>query len=529
MDENERNEWAEERDMAPEEMGEEVFDEADSEEALEKEEEISEETPEEEAPDETSEEASEEGNADEISEEDSEEGNPDEIPEEAPDAAAQPLKLGVGAVLAMVGVVVLAFVMLVPAIWNARLTAPAVKGLALEAARRCNGAASAYSDLLMLEQETAAWGAENFSFGEEPAFSTASYALKRFVPLVYKLDGLLAAHEMASQYVPKDARVPLRLRRLLERMEPLDAIDENIQASLSPAITEVDLNGNPVNDEQAQLLFWMEAVRAAREKDKAKDRKLFYDSRELNYAAAIDVTSDDVGRLLAALKKEAGSEPWMYENVEIMRAWKMEDFATMAEGFAARLKRSRDEDSSLVARAKALYLSGDKAQAEKLIKKYGKGRTLGNMAALRAELLLREGKYKEAIAICDEAIAKGAAMTEEMTEPLENGGGIMEAVAQKAAALLLQGKTQEAYTLLDETAAAPYGAISQNYLCMMLAAAILAEDTETVQGLAMYMQQRGYTLPAGIFEMETSPEGIMQNVRLLKTIKEICTEGWGGF
>ena len=463
------------------------------------------------------------------------EAGPEGIFEEAAETAPQAIKVGAGAVLAVIGVAVLAVIALAPALMNTRLAMPAVKGIAMETARRYSAAAAAYNELLTLDEEVAAWGAENFAFSEGPAFSTGGYAYKRFVLLINKLDGLLYAHETASQYLPAGVRAPLRLRKLLEQMEAAnpDAINETIGANLDPAINEIDPNTKQyTHDEKERAAFVLEAVREAREKDGAKERKLLYDSIELSYAASLDITSDDVGRMLAALKTAAGSEPWMYERAEIARAREMEDYAVMAEIFARRFGRNRDDDDALAGQAKALYLSGDEARAEKLMKKYGRGRTMGYMAALKAELLLREGKYEEAVEVCDDATARGVAMKEDMAAPLANGSGIMEAVAQKAAALMLQGKAREALDLLNETAEAPYGEMGQNYLCAMLAAAVLAEDTETSQGMAMYMQQSGYTLPAGVFnvEMSMSPEGgFGLDVQLLKTIEEIYTEGWGGF
>jgi len=446
----------------------------------------------------------------------------EECTEELPAPAAQPTKIGAGAVLALLCACLLTLAALVPAWQYTKLAIPAVRGVAMERVRRCYSAAEAYNELLYLEQEVAAWGAENFSFGDLPAFATGDFAIERFVPLINELDGLRSAYEAAFEYLPEGPRRPLRVRRLLERIKSLDDMYESIDANLDPAAKETDATGRPALDQLARAQFLLEATQAARAQDKAaQDRALLYDAIELNFAVSIDVSSKDVGRRLAALKKAAGSEPWMYEQAELMRAREADDFPALAGAFARRFARNRDDVVSLTGQAKALHLDGQRAKAERIIKKYSRGQTEGYMQALRAELLIREGNYQEAIDVCDKVIAKGVAMTEDMATPKANGGGIMEAVAQKGAALLFLGKAQEAHALLGGAMDAPFGEPGQGFMGAALAAAVLAEDGEAAQMLAMTMQQYGYSLSPEIFKIET--EMIEQELEALK--EEYLEEG----
>jgi len=491
----------------------------------------------------------------------------EEALEEFSEVAPQATKIGAGAWLALIAVCLLAAAALVPAWQYTRLAVPAARGVFMESAGRCNSAASAYNELRYLEQEVAEWGAENFAFGELPAFATGDFAIERFVPLIYKLDGLLSAYEAASQHLQEGPVRPLRVRRLLARIAPLDEMNQLIGENLDPAANEMNpATGQPAHDQQARARFLLEATQAARAKDEAaKDRALLYDAIELNFAVSLDAGSKETERRIAALKKAAGSEPWMYEGAQLMRARATDDFSVLAEVFASKFARNREDYESLTGQAKALHLGGETAKAGRIIKKYSRGQTEGFMQALRAELLIREGKYQEAIDICDKVIATGKVMNE-MTAPSARGSGIMGAVAQKGAALLCLDRAQEAHDLFSGAMEAPFGEPGQAFMGATLAAAILAGDDEAAQMQAMIMQQYGYTVSKDIFEIET--ERIEQELEALKeeyledgmeleefleqheitleefleltaqtkttvslasTLEEIYTEGWGGF
>ena len=438
-----------------------------------------------------------------------EEDDDDEDDEPASDSN----KIRFGACLAAIGVFLFALAALIPSFWNTQLSITAIKGIAYDAMHRYDSANTAYGELYMQDQAAAEWSAENFSFGssDAPVLTIGNFAVQRFAYLISKTENPYAAQQTLANYLPANVRTPRYLKPTIAKAEAQLKVYERIDSVLDPAINEATAK-------EDVAAFVLEGVLAARKDDPdAAAHAVFYDAINLDQTALLDPASEETGKLLAALKKKPDSEPWMYHQIEVERAKKLGDFKPLAALFAKAYARNRDDLLSLVGQGKALHLSGDKEKAQKLIKQYNRGDSANYMQALQAELLIRDGKYEEAIKLCDEVL-KTAVIPESQDEAQSPPClGAMEAVAQKGIALLLQGESLQALNVLRSTLDAPYGIPGTNYLGTILAATILAEDAEYMQWL---LEQLGeYEIPAGITKLQEKTI----------TIEEIYTDGWGGF
>ena len=434
------------------------------------------------------------------------------------ESAARPDKIGFGAWLAAIGVFLFALAAFVPALWNTQLTLSAVKGLSMEAQRRYSSASDAYSVLAAQDQTAQQWSAENFSFGssEAPVFSSGNFVLQRFAFLIDKLNGPYSLQQFMTQYPyfnPEGTlpRYPRYLKPALAKVDALDAVSQLINDAIDPSYDEADPGA------QAKLV--LDAIRSVRKNDANKAYVRFCDAIELDQISYADPTSKEAGELISALKKAPGSESWMYVGAEYTRARAMEDHETLADIFSHEFTRNREDYSALANWAKALHLTGNTKLAQKLIKQYDREESAIYIQVLQAELLIREGKYDEAVKLCDAALKNAPSPASETTPQTVQGDSAMELVAHKGAALLLQENAQEALDLLRNTLDEPYGKPGTNYLGTTLAAAALTGDAEYLNWMLEQMQMAGYEIP----------EEIQQLQKKTITLKEIYTTGWGGF
>ena len=454
-------------------------------------------------------EAREELTAEESSDEEDEENNDD-------GDASKPVKIGFGAWLAAIGLVLFALAALIPSFWNAQLSITAVKGLVMETQRRYSSASTAYAALTAQDRAAQQWSAENFSFGssETPVFSAGNFVLQRFAFLIDKLNGPYDLQQFMGQqpyFVSgSSSRFPRYLKPAMAKVEALIAASEHVNDAIDPSYGEA----NP----ETQTKLVLEAINSVRKSDTDQTRALFYDAIELDQVSFAGPTSKETGKLISALKKAPGSEPWMYVGAEYARAQKAEDYKALAGIFSREFTRNREDYSALARWIKSLHLNKETKQAQKLIKKYDSGESANLVQAVQAELLIRDGKYKEAVKLCDAVLKNAPAPMDETTPQTIQGDGAQEAVAQKGVALLFLGEAQQALDFLRPLLDAPYGG-SSTYIGTLLSAAILAGDEEYLAQITGLLLQNGYEFPENVTKLQEKAI----------TIEEIYTEGWGGF
>ena|GEM_PF-5928117 len=427
-------------------------------------------------------------------------------------------KIGFGAWLAAIAVFLFALAAFIPALWNTQLSLSAVKGLVMESRHRYSSASDAYGALAAQDQTAQQWAEENFSFGssEAPVFSAGNFVLQRFAFLIDKLNGPYNLQNFMGQqpyFNPEGTIVPRYPRYLKPALAKVEALDEASQ-KVNDAIDDSYHEADP----ETQTTLVLEAIQAVRKSDKDETRNLFYDAIELGQLSMADPTSKETGKLLAAVKKAPGSEPWMYVSVEYARAMEAEDYQTLAGFFSREFTRNREDYSSLAIWIKALHLNKETKQAQKLIKKYSSGEPANLIQAMQAELLIRDGKYKEAVKLCNAVLKNPPPPLDGTTPQTMQGDGAQEAAAQKGAALLLLGEAQQALDFLRPLLDAPYGG-SSTYIGTLLSAAILAGDDAYLAQVTGLLMQEGYEIPE---EVTMLMDGTI-------TLEEIYTTGWGGF
>ena len=457
--------------------------------------------------------------AEESSDEEPDGNEEDDDDDDDDDDISKPVKIGFGAWLAAIAVFLFALAVFVPALWNTQLSISAITGLTMETQRRYSSASAAYAALSAQDQAAQQWAAENFSFGssETPVFSSGNFVLQRFAFLYNRLNGPYALQQFMMQspyFNPEGTLVPRYPRYLKPALAKVDLLDE-VSQSINDAI---DLSYREADPETQERLI-LEAIDSVKKSNTDPERALLYDAIKLDQVSYADPASKETGKLIAALKKTPGSEHWMYVGAEYARAQATDDYAALADIFDREFSRNREDYSALASRIKALHLAGDTNQAQKLIKKYNRGDAVSYIQVFQAELLIREGKYKEAVKFCDTALKAAPGPLSETTAQTVEGNNAMELVAQKSAALLLQGDARQALNLLRTTLDAPYGDPSPNYLGTTLAAAVLADDAEYLEWLSQAMLQSDYAVPEEISKLQAKTI----------TLEEIYTEGWGGF
>jgi len=407
-------------------------------------------------------------------------------------------------------------VLLVPAVWNLALLGPAAAGLASEAGRNYESALEAYGLLDTLEA-----GSQGLGLDLPPGLSSGNFAMERRYIVWNKLYGPLAIvqSQPLEQYFPEGTRMPRSLRGLA-------ALCGELTEMLDGFYAQLDITAEPAEG-QSQAEWALEALEAARALDgKAEARALYYDAIALQITAGEPGTREASLARIEALKKTPGATPWMYEEVALYFARADGDYDALTALCDARLKRSREDIMAMQYKVKALFLGGEEEQAFKAADQYAKRSAAESaMRLAKAELYYRQGKYGEAIALCDELLGKADFNAEITTmadmAPLQTA---MEAAQAKAVALLLQGSPGEALDLLNGTMefAGVYLRYMNfdfgSYACTLLAAYIENGDEEGAAAMEAQLMYGG---------------GVPQSITDLRegktTIEEIFTEGWGGF
>ena len=398
-------------------------------------------------------------------------------------------------------------VLTVPAAWNLMLGVPAVAGLVSEAGRRYESAGRAYELLAQMDMGSQGMGLSALGLSSGNFYYERQYALtaKRDGPLA-----ILQSEELPpiSQVFP--ARVPRGLRRLAAQCDALAEVYEGVSAQLDLLLMPGE---QPDESEWQEML--LTAIEAAKALDgKAEANAIYYETIILQVTAADPEQKQASQERIAALKKDPAGAFWMYEAAERYLAIKDEDYDAVAALCAARLKRNRQDFQAMRDRVKAFYFSGGEAAAFKEADKYAKrAEAKEAMQMAKAEIYYRQGKYDEAIALCD-AILDKADFDAPAATPAEETAlrGAMEAASVKSTVLLLQGRPGEAIDLLQAARGNPY---------LLLAAYIAGGEweSEETQNLVMMLNYYGYPVPQAITDLS---EG-------RTTIEKIFTEGWGGF
>ena len=429
----------------------------------------------------------------------------------------KPIK-GPGAFARVVATVVClaGLVALIPSVLYASFAMYAVTGLFSEAVNRRQSAMYAYSTLAQSEEQIAGMGLESFfaKGSEAPVLTTGQFGLERYIRVVYTLygPGALRGDQgggLWDYYVSLHPRIPRGLRGIQREVDTLNNI-------ITLAMAEVDpLTGEDIEADPARVV--VDALDAAFAKDEqAQARKLYYDAIALSQLAIYDVTTDEIGRRVEALKAAPGSERWMYAPVQSMRAVALGEYQDIIALSAAQLKVDREDAQAIGNQLKAYYLSGDRETAFRLAGKYGK---ITPMAlAAKADLYLRDGQYDEATALCDELIGKGAA-----GKGIDDAEAAAEASATKGVVLLLRDDAEEAQAVLEgamKQALSTGTAPSMRSCAAALIAAREAGDDEAYDWVSQVMQfQMGADIPQEVVDFEAGDA----------TLESIFTEGWGGF
>jgi len=400
--------------------------------------------------------------------------------------------------------------MLVPAVWNAMLVPPAVSGLVAEAAGNYESAMEAYGQLYQTDQETQALGLPALGL------SSGTFPMERQYIILGKLYGPLYFVRYQMSISMSFQRVPRGLRKLAAQCDELSGILDGVNVQLEA------LGEAAGGQDSAWLLAGLEAARAADEK--ADARELYYQAIALQFTAGDPEQKQANLDRIAALKADPGGRFWMYEDVEFFFASQSGDYDTLAAISDARMKRNRQESQAMQDKIRAVFLGNgaDKALAE--------AKALGRRSAARdsmqlakAEINYRQGKFDQAIALCDAILDKAdlaaPAETPAQTTALRSA---LEAAGVKGVVLLLQGKPGDAAALLNSTwDAAEMNGVSPrlNYVYILLAAYIAGGDEDGASGLAQQLAGSGYAIPQVISDLQEGGT----------TIEKIFTEGWGGF
>ena len=428
---------------------------------------------------------------------------------QSPEKPAKPIK-GPRFLAWSVAVLLMLFglVLTLPALWNLVLAIPALSGLVNEAGRRYDTAMEAYELLYNTDMTAQGWGV--------PGLTSGKFYYERLYIVMDKREGPLAI--IRSQDLPPISsvfpeRMPRSLRRISAQCGALSGIAEALYGQLSDLGQPAEGQG-----ESEWLLEALETVRGADEQ--AQAHRLYYEAIALMHTAGSPGQKQTNLARIEALKQDPAGAFWMYGDYELYFAFQDEDYDALAAAFDARVKRDRQDLASMQRRVKALYLSAGEAKALAAAKKYARRPAAKGIAQVaKAEVCYRQGKYDEAIALCDGILEK--AVPASGTADGKGDYAAMEAVVVKATALLLQGKPGEAISLLEAVQEDPYGNASLAFPYTILAAyAAQGEwDGEKAQQLAMMLTYYGYDIPQSVTDLGEGKT----------TVEEIFTEGWGGF
>ena len=439
-------------------------------------------------------------------EETPEEAPGEQPPEEANEKPAKPIKgPGAGGWIVAALVLLFALVMAVPAMWNAGLAVPAVSGLLSEAGKNYQKALNAYEFLFNTDMRTDGW---------ELGLTSGNFPFERQYAIHGKLNGPLKITQ--SENMPRIAevffnRLPRGLRKLSAQCDAIDAIFESMNTHLMMTA-----------EEQSRAEWLLTGLEAARTADPlAGERRLIYDSLALHFAAGDpDQKKANLARL-AALQKEPGAEWWMYEDIAFDYAIADRDYAEVIALSGTRLKRNREDIQTMRYNVKAIFLDSGAEKAFAAADRFARRPAAADaMELVKADIYCAQGDFDRAIALCD-GILNGVDFTAPIMTP-EQAQELyvaMETVRTKAGVLLaMGGEPEEARDMLYETwgMADMHGAgPTMDFFHTLLASYILAGDTEEAAALS---QQIG-AVPQSITDLQEGKT----------TVKEILTEGWGGF
>ncbi|MDR2686499.1 MAG: hypothetical protein LBB75_02005, partial [Oscillospiraceae bacterium] len=430
---------------------------------------------------------------------------PEAEEEQPPEKPGKPIK-GPRALAWSVAVLLMLFglAMTAPALWNAVLGLPALAGLVHEAGGNFESAGRAYDFLYQSDMGAQGLGLSGLGL------SSGNFYYERQYAIASRRDGPLAVLQSEdlppiSQVFP--ARAPRRLRAFAAQCEAISGIIENYYAYLQAL-------GEPAEgqSESGWLLDGLEAVRG--EDDQADARGLYYETLALMHTAGYPEEKQANLDRIDALKGDPAGEFWMYEGAQLYFAFGDGDYGAVSALCEARLRRNRQDFTAMQYRVKALYLSEGEGKAFAAADAYAKRPAAKDyMQLARAEVFYRQGKYEEAVALCDAILDKAdfaaPAATQAQQEDLR-----MAALAAdvKSVALLLQDKPREAIELLETARGNPY--------TLLAAYAAAGEwENETAQNMVMMLAYYGYEVPQAVMDLS---EGTT-------TVEKIFTEGWGGF
>ncbi|MDR2753479.1 MAG: hypothetical protein LBB50_04135, partial [Oscillospiraceae bacterium] len=386
---------------------------------------------------------------------------------------------------------------------NTTLSLQALAGLAFEARKDYRNAFSVYNGLYNDGQNLASTGIEQAVFGADsaPAISIGTFVQERELRVLQEMNGPFPLTSYYADLLPEGKKVPRRLRQFAADYARVQAVYDALEG-----IT---------GEEEDEVAAVVEALAQARQKNKNKTFALYCDALELQQLFLDPDNAKAVDALLKKLQNDPDAAFWMYGRVALRRAIQKEDYEAVAALSEASLAIFPEDYDSARNRVKALWLRGEKDEAQDLIEKYSK-RPVGRyeMRLVQAELAYRGADYKKAAALCDEVIKAKDAEPETITS----------AVAAKAAANILAGNAKaalaETRALTEQETYAP----NASYVSTMLAAAIVAGDTQyfddfVQQELPMYQYYINYAIPQAIFDLQAGDI----------TAKALFAEGWGGF
>jgi len=367
-----------------------------------------------------------------------------ELPAEEPDKPEKPIK-GPNAWTWLVAALaaLFALMMLTPALLNMKLTFPAVAGLIYEAGRDYQSAMNSYEKLYNIDWDLSQ--IQNFGV------SCGSFSFERQYAIWGRLYGPLFIVQnqnisLISEVFPE--RVPRSLRKLSEQCDILDDIFYGL-----------DINIPERTEDQTDSQWMLAGLEATRSNDNAAEsRRLYYECLTVHFSLSDIANGDnnlkaDCLERLAALKADPAAEPWMYEELELYFAREDGDYETIFRVCGARLGRNREDLTAMQLRVKALFLNGQEDNAFAAAETYAKHPVAHDVMRLaQAELYYRQGKYDQAIALCDGILGQiDIAAPPNSPAEAERLRTAMDAVKTKGVVLLLQGKPGEARELLKGT------------------------------------------------------------------------------
>ncbi|GEM_PF-5089976 len=326
-------------------------------------------------------------------------------------------------------------------------------------------------------------------------FETGTNTIKRYIRLIEKVGGPINAGQVIEN------AENINVKKLSPDMKA--AYDEYLKVKETDSLVyemfkEYQSSIGEAEPDYKTLLAKLDAL-SAEHKDLYAPLMGYY----RYYSAKVSGQSLEVQ--LAQLEKLAEDYPeklWLYVSPTLETCFNAEKYEKAIECCDKVLKTNLNDSSAMIYKARSYYAMGKTDEAEKMVKLLEtNGRDEDKIVAFKAEMLRRDGKFDEVIALCDEALEKNSLAG--------------EIYRQKAIALMLKGDMEQAHEVLNKA----YGQndVSVELVELLAISASKKGDTKMLQEMKELLAYNG---------IEFS-EKTQQCIDGKLTIRQIFMEGRG--